>query len=101
MCPRNSPLHLINGHPATAMATLVNVSTMQLANNLFKSEISPKNHWPSREEHSSNALSFSRYLHHVGHGLSTALNIMDHRAAVDCRDMEWICAALRICKMTH
>ena len=40
--PQLAPAPDPMANPATAMATLVNVSTMQLANNLFKSEISLK-----------------------------------------------------------
>jgi hypothetical protein len=49
---------------ATAMATLANVSTMQLANSLSKAK-SVQKPSPFKGEHGTDA----RRFHHVGHGL--------------------------------
>jgi len=78
----------------TAMATLVNVSTMHLANNLSKAKSVQK---PSafKGEHGSDACHFLAAFTMWAMAQGTALNIVDQqRSAVDRRDMERICAAL-------
>ena len=79
---------------ATAMATLANVSTMQLANNLSKAKSIQK---PSsfKGKHGSDARHFLIAFTMWAMAQGTALNVVDQQGnAVDCRDMEWIRAAL-------
>jgi hypothetical protein len=79
---------------ATAMATLANVSTMQLANSLSKAKLVQK---PSlfKGEHGTDVHRFLAAFTMWAMAQGTALNVVDQQGtAVDHRDMEWICAAL-------
>ena len=77
-----------------AMATLANVSTMQLANNLSKAK-SVQKPSPFKGEHGSNARQFLAAFTMWAMAQGTALNIVDQQGtAIGRRDMEWIRAAL-------
>ena len=79
---------------AVAMATLANISTMQLANNLSKAK-SVQKPSPFKGEHSSDARHFLAAFTMWAMAQGTALNVVDQQGmAVDHRDMEWIRAAL-------
>ena len=79
---------------AQAMATLANVSTMQLAINLFKAKIVQKPS-PFKGEHSSNTRRFLATFTMWAMAQGTGLNVVDRQGnTVDHRDMEWIWAAL-------
>ena len=79
---------------AAAMATLANVSTMQLANNLSKAK-SVQKPSPFKGEHGSDACQFLAAFTMWAMAQGTALNIVDQQGtAIGCRDMEWIRAAL-------
>ena len=77
-----------------AMATLANVSTMQLANNLSKAK-SVQKPSPFKGEHGSDACQFLAAFTMWAMAQGTALNIVDQQGtAIGRRDMEWIRAAL-------
>jgi Retrotransposon gag protein len=77
-----------------AMATLANVSTMQLANNLSKAKAVQKPS-PFKGEHGSDARRFLAAFTMWAMAQGTSLNVVDQQGnAVDRRDMEWIRAAL-------
>jgi hypothetical protein len=79
---------------AAAMATLAQVSTMQLANNLSKAK-SVQKPSPFKGEHGSDARRFLAAFTMWGMVQGTALNVVDQQGnAVDRRDTEWIRAAL-------
>src|SRR5450756_2506483 len=79
---------------AAAMATLANVSTMQLANNLSKAKAVQKPS-PFLGEHGSDACRFLAAFTMWAAAQGTALNVVDQQGnAVDRRDPDWIRAAL-------
>jgi hypothetical protein len=79
---------------ATAMATLANVSTMQLANNLSKAKAIQKPS-PFKGEHGSNACRFLTAFTMWAAAQGTALNVVNQQGnTVDCCDPDWIRAAL-------
>jgi hypothetical protein len=79
---------------AAAMATLANVSTMQLANNLSKAKAVQKPS-PFKGEQGSDARRFLAAFTMWAAAQGTALNIVDQQGnAVDRRDSDWIRAAL-------
>ena len=79
---------------ATAMATLANVSTMQLANNLSKAK-SVQKPSPFKGEHRSDARRFLAAFTMWAMAQGTALNIVDQQGTTIGRcDMEWIRATL-------
>jgi len=79
---------------AEAMATLANVSTMQLANNLGKAKAVQKPS-PFKGEQGSDARRFLAAFTMWAMAQGTVLNVVDQQGdAVDRRDLEWIRAAL-------
>lgn len=79
---------------AEAMATLANISTMQLASNLSKAKAVQKPS-PFKGEQGSDARRFLAAFTMWGMAQGTALNTVDQQGiAVDRRDSEWIRAAL-------
>jgi hypothetical protein len=75
---------------AAAMATLANVSTMQLANNLLKAKAIQKPS-PFKGEHGTDARCFLAAFTMWAVAQGTALNVIDQQGnAVDCRDPDWI-----------
>jgi hypothetical protein len=79
---------------ATAMATLANVSTMQLANSLSKAK-SVQKPSPFKGEHGTDARRFLAAFTMWAMAQGTALNVVDQQGtAIDRCDMEWIRAAL-------
>jgi hypothetical protein len=75
---------------AAAMATLANVSTMQLANNLSKAK-SVQKPSPFKGEHGSDACRFLAAFTMWAMAQGTALNVVDQQGmAVEHCDMEWI-----------
>jgi hypothetical protein len=77
-----------------AMATLANVSTMQLANNLSKAKAVQKP-TPFKGDQGSDARRFLAAFTMWAMAQGTALNVVDQQGnAVDHRDLEWIRAAL-------
>jgi hypothetical protein len=79
---------------AAAMATLANVSTMQLANNLSKAKAVQKPS-PFLGEHGSDACCFLAAFTMWAAAQGTALNVVDQQGnAVNRRDPDWIWAAL-------
>jgi hypothetical protein len=79
---------------AEAMATLANISTMQLASNLSKAKAVQKPS-PFKGEQGSDARRFLAAFTMWAMAQGTTLNIVDRQGGyVEGRDMEWICAAL-------
>ena len=79
---------------AQAMATLADVSTMQLATNLSKAKTVQKPS-PFKGEHGSDARRFLAAFTMWAMAQGTGLNVVDRQGnAVDRRDLEWIRAAL-------
>jgi hypothetical protein len=79
---------------AEAMATLANISTMQLASNLSKAKAVQKPS-PFKGEQGSDARRFLAAFTMWGMAQGTALNTVDQQGtAVDRPDSEWICTAL-------
>jgi hypothetical protein len=79
---------------AAAMATLANVSTMQLANNLSKAKAVQKPS-PFKGEQGSDARRFLAAFTMWAAAQGTALNVVDQQGnAVGRRDADWIRAAL-------
>jgi hypothetical protein len=73
-----------------AMATLANVSTMQLANNLSKAKAVQKPS-PFKREHGSDARRFLAAFTMWAMAQGTSLNVVDQQGnAVNHHDMEWI-----------
>jgi hypothetical protein len=72
----------------TAMATLANISTMQLANNLSKAKAVQKPS-PFRGEHGSDAHHFLATFTMWAMAQGTSLNVVDQQGnAIDRRNME-------------
>lgn len=79
---------------AEAMATLANISTMQLASNLSKAKAVQKPS-PFKGEQGSDARRFLAAFTMWAMAQGTALNVVDRQGSyVEGRDMEWIRAAL-------
>ena len=79
---------------AQAMATLANVSTMQLANSLSKAKAVQRPS-PFKGEQGSEARRFLAVFTMWARAQGTALNVVDQQgSAVDRRDEDWIRAAL-------
>lgn len=79
---------------AAAMATLANVSTMQLANNLSKAKAVQKPS-PFKGDHGTDARRFLAAFTMWAMAQGTALNVVDQQGnAVSRRDTDWIRAAL-------
>jgi hypothetical protein len=77
-----------------AMATLANISTMQLANNLSKAKAVQKPS-PFGGEHGSDAHRFLAAFTMWAMAQGTSLNVVDQQGnTINRRDMEWIHAAL-------
>ena len=75
---------------AQAMATLADVSTMQLATNLSKAKMVQKPS-PFKGEHGSDARRFLAAFTMWAMAQGTGLNVINQQGnAVDHRDMEWI-----------
>jgi hypothetical protein len=79
---------------AAAMATLANVSIMQLANSLSKAK-SVQKPSPFKGEHGTDMWHFLAAFTMWAMAQGTTLNVVDQQGmAVDRCDMEWICAML-------